>query len=1145
MSAFDQPPLLLVPTKRTDEVEFGPAFRSYIRSVYQDDPDKYSSEIATLHRLRQDIRGAGKDITGRNILYRYYGQLELLDLRFPIDEKNIKIQFQWYDAFSNNAVSQHSIAYEKACVIFNIAATCSAIAASQNRFEPEGLKLAYNYFQTAAGLFSYINDNFLHAPSTDLSKESIKTMVELMLAQAQETFLEKFIAEKKTGSLVSKLAAHAAHAYSTTLDGLQHESIRSQFEKAWLDLVKIKARYFSAMSHLHRGIQLETETKYGECVAHMTQAETIAKEAQKLAQQFATAYPSFTILATSNLTGEKSSSAAAITAMTKSLLQTATEKKNQAVKDNDLIYNLHVPSIETLPPIEKKSVVKLMTFAEVCTNGQADIPKIIGPDIFAKLVPMNVTESSSLYSEEKAKIIRKEQDAVDNANGELQAMLESLNLIPTITKLKNMAKGSLGLNSGITMDKSVQQWCEIVNKEEVSGDGTSTPTHELLGMLDKMKQQLRETLDAIGMQLDREQHECEGLRIRYGDQWTQETSASQTSQIRQEIKQSRESFEKALATDHILLSKLREVAAEIDILKRPINEVESIFIEKVMFSTKKRTDVVAQTNLLDDTSDTTDGGLSVLGDQMLLEKIDNLLNKLRVLKTERTEAVQSLKALAHQDDISSLLLLNKNKESQVFQTELAKFKPMQNKLALNFQSHATAINDLTVEFNKIKETSQNFQKIELQEKTMAKIQKDWKRSFEQWRDAKEGLKKGVEFYTDLSEIVEGIKKTVEEFTRKRADERTALIKKIENDNMERGQRVLREQLQRLSVNTASPVSPALSSVSSQNVTTTRLVGEPQNVPISNQPTPYQSSMFNPQQTVQPSAPQDYSSPYQPQISHPPASEVPLNQTMPSPYQPSYPQFGGPEPQYHQVPANPNYTQQIPYRPQPPVNPSFSGQMQMPYGQQQPYANPPANYGVVPPRPNVEGYNSVLPSIPPKPVTPNVLQPPIPPKIKSTDSPNIPTNPNIAPYQQPQSQNYYGQPQQPPFNPPPNPMQNQAPQQYGYQSQYQQPTGYQPIQQTPIPNQRYSQQYEQPSVGYQIPQTSYSMPRNNAYGMQQQPYVPGQPAPTGYGMQMPGYNQPNPQAPNTYSSGPNQPGQPYPNMLQPNRQFGNNGSSLLD
>ena len=96
MEAFNQQILMLsVPLKVTDEADFTVAFKNYIMEHYQEDPENYLNEISILNRLRQDIRGVGKDMTGRDILYRYYGQLELLDLRFPLDEKHVKVYFTW------------------------------------------------------------------------------------------------------------------------------------------------------------------------------------------------------------------------------------------------------------------------------------------------------------------------------------------------------------------------------------------------------------------------------------------------------------------------------------------------------------------------------------------------------------------------------------------------------------------------------------------------------------------------------------------------------------------------------------------------------------------------------------------------------------------------------------------------------------------------------------------------------------------------------------------------------------------------------------------------------------------------------------------------------------------------------------------
>jgi hypothetical protein len=99
--------------------------------------------------------------------------------------------------------------------------------------------MAYNYLQASAGLFSYINENFLHAPSLDMSRESVKALVDLMLAQAQEVFIEKVLAEKKKGALVAKLAAQAAHSYNVAAEGLNHDSLKGQFDKNWAEIAKV------------------------------------------------------------------------------------------------------------------------------------------------------------------------------------------------------------------------------------------------------------------------------------------------------------------------------------------------------------------------------------------------------------------------------------------------------------------------------------------------------------------------------------------------------------------------------------------------------------------------------------------------------------------------------------------------------------------------------------------------------------------------------------------------------------------------------------------------------------------------------------------------------------------------------------------
>lgn len=104
-----QSPLIAVPRKTTTDVDWATPIRDIIAASYGEDPNSYAEECAVLQRCRQDaVRGAGSDQTGkitsifsdtisancepaRDLLYKYFGQLELLELRFA----EIKVSFPW------------------------------------------------------------------------------------------------------------------------------------------------------------------------------------------------------------------------------------------------------------------------------------------------------------------------------------------------------------------------------------------------------------------------------------------------------------------------------------------------------------------------------------------------------------------------------------------------------------------------------------------------------------------------------------------------------------------------------------------------------------------------------------------------------------------------------------------------------------------------------------------------------------------------------------------------------------------------------------------------------------------------------------------------------------------------------------------
>merc|ERR1712000_373774 len=523
----------------TNEIDWIQPLKQYIRQTYGDDPERYAEECATLNRLRQDMRGAGKDsAAGRDLLYRYYGQLELLDLRFPVDENHIKISFTWFDAFTHKSTSQYSLAFEKASIIFNISAVLSCHANFQNRSDESALKTAYHSFQASAGMFTYINENFLHAPSSDLSRETVKALINLMLAQAQEIFLEKQIADKKKVGLLAKLAAQAAYLYAQAVEGVQENVTKAIFEKVWLMFVQVKSSLLHSMAQYYQGIADEEAGQYGIAVARFQVADTAAKEADRAAKYF----PS-TPSPTSNLSAE---TAGLLQNLTSRHLSSVKERLAESAKDNDYIYHHTVPAEASLESIAKLPAAKPIPVSELYA-GQ-DINRITGPDLFAKIVPMAVTESASLYDEEKAKLVRAETEKVDTANGEMAASLDYLRLPGALQVLKG------GFDQDILPDEDFRQWCDDVANHENPG--------AILDSLRSDRETIIGTLDKCSKQLDMEESVCEKMRSKYESEWTQQPSSGLTTTLRGDIRSYRQALEEAMRSDSQLSSKMRQNEGE-------------------------------------------------------------------------------------------------------------------------------------------------------------------------------------------------------------------------------------------------------------------------------------------------------------------------------------------------------------------------------------------------------------------------------------------------------------------------------------------------------------------------------------------------------------------------------------------------------
>lgn len=141
---------------------------------------------------------------------------------------------------STTITAVSSVAFEKVCVLFNIAALQSSIAATQCLDSDEGLKTAAKLFQQAAGIFSHLKSA---APALgqettpDLSPDTLHVLSLLMLAQAQEIFVIKAIKDGMKDPIIAKLSNQGEEMYADVLKAMQRDGLKALWDKEWIPTI--------------------------------------------------------------------------------------------------------------------------------------------------------------------------------------------------------------------------------------------------------------------------------------------------------------------------------------------------------------------------------------------------------------------------------------------------------------------------------------------------------------------------------------------------------------------------------------------------------------------------------------------------------------------------------------------------------------------------------------------------------------------------------------------------------------------------------------------------------------------------------------------------------------------------------------------
>ncbi|XP_028837259.1 tyrosine-protein phosphatase non-receptor type 23 [Denticeps clupeoides] len=708
MEAVPRMPMIWLDLKEAGEFQFSTSVKQFILKNYGEDPDNYNEQLKKLDQLRQSAVNVTRDFEGCSTLRKYFGQLHYLQSRVPMGpEQEAAVPISWTEIFSGKTVTHDDISYEQACILYNLGALHSMLGAMDNRVSEEGMKVSCTHFQCSAGAFTYLRDHFSHNFSVDMSHQILNLNINLMLGQAQECLLEKSMLDNRKSFLVARISAQVVDYYKEACRALENSetaSMLGKIQKDWKKLVQMKIYYFAAIAHLHMGKQAEEQQKYGERLAYLQSSLDKLTEAMKLAK------------------GQPDSVQEAL----RFTMDVIGGKFNSAKKDNDFIYHETVPSLETLPSVKGAPLVKALPV-------NPTDPSVTGPDIFSKLVPMAAHEASSLYSEEKAKLLRDVMAKIDSKNETLEQFMDSLSLDPDSIDNMNMYNNI----PTVLMEK-----CAALSVRPDTVKNLIQSMQVLSGVFTDVESSLREIRSVLESDEagERSLEEAAGKPAVPGQ-------PSALSEIRRDLEKYLEAHEKASFTNTELHRAMNLHISNLRLLGGPLENLK---------------EALPKPQLTED---------EVAG----LQCMKRILGKVQEMQDQRSSLEKQLRELIQQDDITAALVTTERADmKRIFEEQLKKYEQVKVYIDQNLAAQENILKALT-------EANVQYASVR---KILAETEHKWNStvqtlvaSYEAYEDLMKKSQEGKEFYEDLEAKASKLLERAKSVCKLREEERQGLLER--------------------------------------------------------------------------------------------------------------------------------------------------------------------------------------------------------------------------------------------------------------------------------------------------------------------------------------------------------------------------------
>ncbi|XP_012273301.1 tyrosine-protein phosphatase non-receptor type 23 [Orussus abietinus] len=733
---------------------FGPKLKQYIRDFYNEDPESYNYEIHQLESLRAMATRPPIDVTGAALLKKYYCQLHFLQSRFPMEKDGAAaVTFSWRDSYVHVENSLPSIRFEISTILYNIGAIHTQLGACTERTTADGMKMACAHFQCAAWAFEHLKNSYPQLPEADFPPEFMSFLQNLCLAQAQECILEKSMLDNRKPTIVAKVARQIVDYYGLALNTLEQnggvdnvvvDMVGAKCCKHWRRYVKFKRAYHLAVTQLYQGLAAEEQQKMGERVAFYNAALAALNEARSL---YTSGKGNMGI---TSFAGEMETIEEALT-FTNDVIE---GKRKAAKNENEFIYHEEVPDKDVLPTVKGASLVKGISFS-------VNDPEVSGPDIFARLVPMKVHEASSLYSEEKAKILRSIGAKIEERDQQLNMYLASLKL--DHLSLWDPDGRSTDANS-LPLPEELAERCAALNAKSnaiqdlVDAMGKLADTyHDVEGMLEEIEHLLNE------------ERRREKL---YQETMGKRPPSIVATDLTREAKKYEEAHAKASESNQALHRAMTLHVTNLRILARPLSElIAHIPSPKSHFPAKAEEGRKADSE----------------GEAVHTRELKRILGKVDEMRRQRNELYTQLREAIAQDDLTRILVTATAESvslDQLFAEQINKHQSVVSLIEQNLSAQDNILAALTDAYAHTAETRKTVDEILKRRELMINSLIS---SYDAYEDLLAKSSKGLEFYRKLGTNVSKLLLRVRSTCKVQEEEREQILARNEKGSYNAGE----------------------------------------------------------------------------------------------------------------------------------------------------------------------------------------------------------------------------------------------------------------------------------------------------------------------------------------------------------------------